>query len=109
MPVPNSEVVKTSLATVLINTEVFSQVNEVFRNELDENKLMEGRIKCYSKLNISGPSIYLDTDMLLMRSIPFESFIDKADVFLLSRSFNKDKFLPINFRGKNFENHKESL
>ena len=87
------------------NTEVFSDANEVFRSELDESKLMEGRIKSYAKLNISEPSIYLDTDMLVMKRIPFESFIDNAEIFLLSRSFDKDQYLTTNFRGQNFENH----
>ena len=41
-----------------------------------------------------------------MKKIPFESFIDKAEIFLLNRSFDKDKYLPTNFRGQNFENHK---
>ena len=63
------------------------------------------RIFSYSKLNLKNTSIYLDSDMLLVRKIPFELFIDKADVFLLKRSFNLDGRPPKLFRGQIYEDH----
>lgn len=77
----------------------------IFREKIDINKIMEGRIFSYSKLNLKNTSIYLDSDMLLVRKIPFELFIDKADVFLLKRSFNLDGRLPKLFRGQIYEDH----
>ena len=77
----------------------------IFREKIDINKIMEGRIFSYSKLNLKHTSIYLDSDMLLVRKIPFELFIDKADVFLLKRSFNLDGRPPKLFRGQVYEDH----
>ena len=47
------------------DTEAFSKADDVFRSELNDKELMMGRIATYSKLSISEPSIYLDTDMLI--------------------------------------------
>jgi len=98
---PNSKIIQCTN----LSTHIFSEVDEVVKYDFDTTKLMEARIKSYSKLNISEPSIYLDTDMLIMRPIPFELFIDKAEVILLNRSFDKDVSLPVRFRGCNFEKH----
>ena len=80
-------------------------VDEVFRMDLDQNKIMEARVLSYSKLDINVPSVYLDTDMLLLKKLPYNLLHDKAEVILLSRSFNKDKFVPEKFRGQTYKEH----
>tara|TARA_B100001250_G_scaffold384276_1_gene378946 strand:+ start:1008 stop:1742 length:735 start_codon:yes stop_codon:yes gene_type:complete len=80
-------------------------VDEVFRFNIDQNRIMEGRIFAYSKLNLNEKSIYLDTDMLIIKKIPFELFVDKADVILLNRSFNRDSIVPEIFRGQTYKEH----
>ncbi len=86
-------------------TEKFDDTNRIFRMKVDQNKIMEARIKIYSELNLNTTSIFLDTDMLLVQKIPFELFIKKADVFLLKRSFNINSKVPVTFRGQRYENH----
>ena len=90
--------------TDLVSPKV-SGVDEVFRFDIDQNKIMEGRIFAYSKLSLGETSIYLDTDMLITKKIPFELFTDKADVFLLNRSFNRDSIVPEIFRGQIYKEH----
>ncbi len=63
---------------------------------------MYGKIKSFSTLKIDKTTIYLDPDMLVMKSIPIKRFANKADVFLLKRYFNNDVNIPINFRGLKF-------
>ena len=59
---------------------------------------MVGKIKCFSIFPVDESSIYLDPDMLLMKSIPFKLFEEKADVFLLKRSFDLSNLIPTTFR-----------
>ena len=43
--------------------------------------------------------------MLVMKNIPIRNIENKADVFLLKRSFNNEVGVPVNFRGLKFLNH----
>ncbi len=98
---PNCNIIQCSD----LDTPKIKGTNSIFREKIHINKIMEGRMFSYSKLNLKNTSIFLDTDMLLVRKIPFELFIDKADVFLLKRSFYLDSRLPKLFRGQIYENH----
>lgn len=98
---PNSKIIQCTD----FKTPKVIGVDEVFRINIDQKKIMEGRIYSYSKLNLFEPSIYLDIDMLITRKIPFDLLLDKADVILLKRSFNKTARLPVQFRGQTFAEH----
>jgi len=89
-----------------METKSFNIVDFTHRTEFDTNFLMYGKIKSFSTLQIDRTSIYLDPDMLVMKNIPVSSIEDKADVFLLKRSFNNNSLLPIEFRGLTFLKHK---
>ena len=98
---PEANIVQcTDLKTPKING-----TNMVLRENIDQTKIMEARIFLYSKLNFNTLSVFLDTDMLLLRKIPFELLIEKANVFLLKRSFNLDAEPPQKFRGQNYDEH----
>ena len=86
-------------------TKSFSDVDLVHRVKFDTNFLMYGKIKSFSTLKIDKTTVYLDPDMLVMKNIPISSIEDKADVFLLKRSFNNEMDVPLNFRGIKFSNH----
>ena len=86
-------------------TKSFDDVDFIHRVKFDRNFLIHGRVKSYSTLKINRTSIYLDPDMLVMKNIPINSIEDKADVFLLKRSFNNEANVPLNFRGLKFSNH----
>ena len=87
-------------------TETFKDVDIIHRENFDLNHLMFGRVKCFASFAINKPSIYLDPDMLVMKSIPLKLFEEKADVFLLKRSFDLSNKIPTTFREIEFPNHK---
>ena len=89
-----------------ISTETFKDVDIVHREEFDLNHLMVGKIKCFSSFPVDKLSIYLDPDMLLMKTIPFKLFEEKADVFLLKRSFDLSNLMPTTFRELEYPDHK---
>ena len=89
-----------------ISTETFKDVDIVHREEFDLNHLMVGKIKCFSSFPVNKSSIYLDPDMLVMKAIPLKLFEEKADVFLLKRSFDLSNTIPTTFRKIEFPNHK---
>ena len=89
-----------------MSTETFKDVDIVHREKFDLNHLMVGKIKCFSSFPINKLSIYLDPDMLMMKTIPIKLFEEKADVFLLRRSFDLSNIMPTTFRKLEFPNHK---
>ena len=89
-----------------IFTESFKDVDIVHRDRFDLNHIMFGRVKCFSSFKINKTSIYLDPDMLVMKTIPVKSFEEKAEVFLLKRSFDLSNEMPTTFRKLKFPNHK---
>ena len=88
-----------------LQTKSFDGVDNIHRTEFDTNFLMYGKIKSFSTLEIKRTSIYLDPDMLIMRSIPISKIEKKADVFLLKRSFNNNATIPTIFRELKFSKH----
>ncbi|MDC3156827.1 hypothetical protein OA855_03405 [Pelagibacteraceae bacterium] len=88
-------------------TKSFEQVDIIHRTEFDRNYLMLGKIKSFSTFKIEKTSVYLDPDMLLMKIMPIDKFKEKADVFLLKRSFNNNVVVPKIFRGLEFLKHKD--
>ncbi len=88
-----------------IITKSFDGVDVVHRVKFDTNFLMYGKIKSFSTLKIDRTSIYLDPDMLIMKTVPIDSIENKADVFLLKRTFNNEANIPLVFRGLKFSNH----
>tara|TARA_X000000950_G_scaffold243081_1_gene297897 strand:- start:55 stop:771 length:717 start_codon:yes stop_codon:yes gene_type:complete len=89
-----------------MSTETFKDVDIVHREEFDLDHLMVGKVKCFSSLPVNKLSVYLDPDMLLMKTIPIKLFEEKADVFLLKRSFDLSNIMPTTFRKLEFPNHK---
>ena len=89
-----------------ISTETFKDVDIVHREKFDLNHLMVGKIKCFSSFPIDKSSIYLDPDMLVMKTIPIKLFEEKAEVFLLKRSFDLSDIMPTTFRELEYPDHK---
>ena len=90
-------------------TKSFKNSDKVHREDFDLNDIMVGKIKCFSSLKIETTSVYLDPDMLIMKTIPIKQIENKADVFLLKRSFNLDQKIPVIFRKLKFQFHKNKL
>ncbi len=87
-------------------TETFKDVDIIHRENFDLNHLMFGRVKCFASFAINKPSIYLDPDMLVMKTIPIKLFEEKAEVFLLKRSFDLSDIMPTTFRELEYPDHK---
>ena len=87
-------------------TETFKDVDIIHRENFDLNHLMFGRVKCFASFAINKSSIYLDPDMLVMKSIPIKLFEEKAEVFLLKRSFDLSDIMPTTFRELEYPDHK---
>ena len=66
---------------------------------------MVGKIKCFSSFPVNKSSIYLDPDMLVMKS-NFKIIWRKGGHFLLKRSFDLSNKIPTTFREIEFPNHK---
>ena len=73
-------------------TENIVGVTETFRFNFDRDNLMISRLKAFSLLELNEPSIYIDTDVLLVRPIP-EKLFQGNDIFLCNRSYGKDFFV----------------
>ncbi len=80
-------------------------IDKILRKKINLDKIMEERIAFYSTLKLSDPSVFLDTDMLLVKKIPLDQFLDKADVFLLKRSYDVEGNVPKLFRGQIYKDH----
>ena len=86
-------------------TDTFENIDKTHRERFNMDELMVGKIKCFSRFRIKTTSIYLDPDILIMKAIPIKHIEDKADVFLLKRSFDLDAKIPKTFRKLEYENH----
>lgn len=74
------------------------------RQEFDGNpkEMMTFRLKSFANAGIDNPAVYLDTDMLCIKSFDPEKLLKKRDLLICERSFNKDALFNGNFRGMNY-------
>lgn len=73
-------------------------VDQIHRFKGDKNLLMSFRILCYSEYIISRPTIFLDTDMIILKKFNIENLLGNNDVVLLKRSFNLNLMLNPKFK-----------
>jgi hypothetical protein len=66
------------------------------------NEIMTFRLKSFADSKIEEPAIYLDTDMLCLKSFNPAKFLDNKDLCICERSFGKDHLFNANFRGLNY-------
>jgi len=66
------------------------------------NEIMTFRLNSFASSGIDGPAIYLDTDMLCLRSFDPEKFLESKDLYICERSFGGDALFNGNFRGMNY-------
>jgi hypothetical protein len=73
-------------------TENIDGVNETLRIECDRKNLMTSRLNAFSQLKLNENAIYMDTDVLLVRPITLDLFLEH-DVYLCLRSHGKKNIL----------------
>jgi hypothetical protein len=66
------------------------------------NEIMTFRLKSFANSGISGPAIYLDTDMLCQRSFDPVKVLEGKDLYVCERSFGKNLLFNGSFRGMNY-------
>ncbi len=81
-------------------------VSDRFEIEIDRDELIHGRIKAYARLAMEGPTIFLDTDMLVQGEIDPAMMLADAEVAVCRRSFNCDGGFNTELRGLVFDEHK---
>jgi len=70
----------------------------------DPQKIMTFRLKAYSEIKLKEHAIYLDTDMLMLKSYNFKEF-EKFDIALCSREFGNDAKINENYKNQNWSNY----
>ena len=81
-------------------------VSDRFETEVDTDNLMYSRVKAYARLAMEGPTIFLDTDMLVQGEIDPAMMLADAEVAVCRRSFNCDGGFNTELRGLVFDEHK---
>lgn len=78
-----------------------------FECEVDREFLMLSRWEAYAGLNLDGPAVYLDTDMIVRGFVNVPALLGDKDYVFLSRTF--DRMTPFNGqqRGLDFSEHHE--
>jgi len=66
------------------------------------NEMMTYRLKSFANSGISEPAIYLDTDMLCLKSFDPAKILENKEIYVCQRSFNKESLFNGNFRGMNY-------
>ena len=91
---PNSHIIQCSDP----KTGKIKDVSQVFRLDSDPTNLMTFRLEAFSKLKLAEPAIYLDTDMLILKEIFADQFLQDTEVALCNRSFARDLLINTRFR-----------
>jgi hypothetical protein len=71
-----------------------------FQGNPDE--IMAFRLKSFANSGIEGPAVYLDTDMLCIKSFDPVKILESKDLYICERSFNKEALFNGNFNGMNY-------
>lgn len=79
-----------------------------YRFKGNTNSIMKFRMEAYSKtiLYKNRFSIFLDTDMLVLKEINLSKMFQKSDLILCKRVFNSNQLVNIHFNDMNMEEYK---
>ena len=99
---PNSQIIQCSDP----KTSKIEGVSEVFRLDSNSTNLMTFRLEAFSKLKLTEPAAYLDTDMLVLNKILVNQLLQEAEVALCSRSFGRDALINTNFRNMDLSEYR---
>ncbi|MEO8115814.1 MAG: hypothetical protein ABI655_15600 [Phenylobacterium sp.] len=80
-------------------------VDSVVRRPMSDPHIMLFRMQCFAALPTSGPSWYLDTDMLCNRPLVFEGE-PQSNVAVCVREFGKDGIFNHQFSGVDLSEHR---
>jgi hypothetical protein len=91
---PNARIIQCSDE----RTKKIEGVSDIFRLDKDFADIMAFRTEAFSKLMLTEPAIYLDTDMLVLNEIFANKLLQDSEVALCERSFHRDLLINTPFR-----------
>jgi len=74
--------------------------------KVDRENLMYSRMKAFAELNMIEPALYIDTDMIFLKSVSVMDCLADKKVALCGRSFNGEDKFNIEQRGIRFDEYK---
>ena len=80
---PNSKIIQLTD----YSTPECKNADECIRYELDKDKLMLSKLKAYAEYPVDEPTVYIDTDMIAVKSM--QSFKPLKSITVCKRSFDK--------------------
>ena len=80
-------------------------VDILHRDNLDPSYLMLSRLRAFCSLGLSGPAVYVDTDMLVMRPIDILDILKDKRASFCTRSFNLEGKFVGQQRGLDFSEY----
>jgi hypothetical protein len=96
-------------ATIIQCTDLTTQkvegVDEVIRHGGDTSNLMTFRLEAFSLVDIKKQSVFLDTDMLVLKEFNLDNYFE-CDAALCKRSFGLDLEINPSFRGIDLSEYK---
>lgn len=92
-------------------TKKIKTTDGCYRFDGNTNTIMKFRMEAYSKtiLNKGRFSIFLDTDMLVLKEIKLNNLFEKSDLVLCKRELNATQLVNINFNDMNMEEYKGKM
>jgi len=80
-------------------------VDEVSRLEGDSDKLMTFRLASFAALQAGAPTLFLDTDMIVLAKLDFSAMLDRHDVAVCRRQFDLNVEMSPRLRNLEFSEH----
>lgn len=80
-------------------TPEVADVTKIHRQSGDTKNLMTFRLACFSGLGLTGPAAYIDTDMIMIRTLDPDRVIGDYDVAVCERSFGREDTINTSFKG----------
>ena len=82
-----------------------------YRFKGNSSSIMKFRMEAYAQttLNKSRYSIFLDTDMLVLKEIKLNKLFEKSDLILCEREFNKNELVNIDFDNMKMKEYEGKL
>ena len=71
-------------------TEVPDGVDEVKHSEGNYEELMAWRMGAFAKARLTGPAMYIDTDMLFVLPVDPAAILGEREIVLCRRDFDRD-------------------
>jgi lipopolysaccharide biosynthesis glycosyltransferase len=87
-------------------TKKIDGASDIFRVSADTTNLMTFRLQAFSNLKLKEPAIYLDTDMLVLKSLDTHGLIGNSEVVCCKRSFGLNDIVNTSFRGMDLSEYR---